>query len=271
MTQEGNRFSLDQAYPGVSERVSTQIRLAKDDSIFEMGKSITPYVWIGLFCFICLFGGNGHAQGSNELNIMHLDAFRDSISRSVVMVLGRTEDMYRQTTTTSIGNGFCVQKKGWIVTSLHIVASVDSIAVMTWEGSSCWVRTPLRKDSEHDLALVAFKNNGATMPPPVHIGADHLSVGEEVVAISRPPQGCISISTGCVTGVNIPFVWGNGSHGEGIEFTAPIYHGYSGSPVANMSGEIVGLATGIDTATGLSYAWPAALIDSLVTSATRQE
>jgi len=136
----------------------------------------------------------------------------------------------------SRGSGFFVEADR-IVTNRHVLEGAYRAEVHSSSGSVFPVRGVLAVDAEGDIALLKID---APAPPIRALPLDKTSPqeGESVVVIGNPLGLEGSVTNGIVSAVrDIP------TFGRIIQITAPISSGSSGSPVVNMQGQVIGLAT----------------------------
>ena len=135
------------------------------------------------------------------------------------------------------GSGFFINKKGHIVTNYHVIKGAYRATVKTSSGKKYTVDGIIAKDIAVDIVKlqvnipttdICFLNLNTKVP----------SEGDSVVVIGNPLGLEASVSTGIVSGVrDMP------AFGEILQITAPISIGSSGSPVTDMKGEVIGIAT----------------------------
>jgi tetratricopeptide (TPR) repeat protein len=136
----------------------------------------------------------------------------------------------------SRGSGFFIDKDR-IVTNRHVIDGAYRAEVHLASGSNFPVKNVLAVDAEADIALLRVE------PPPNLVRALSLEraspqEGESVVVIGNPFGLEGSVTNGIVSAVrDIP------GFGRIIQITAPISPGSSGSPVVNMQGQVIGVAT----------------------------
>ena len=95
----------------------------------------------------------------------------------------------------------------------------------------------LAVDAEGDIALLRV-DAGGTQVRPLALDRTSPQEGESVVVIGNPLGLEGSVTNGIVSAVrDIP------TFGRIIQITAPISPGSSGSPVVNMQGQVIGVAT----------------------------
>jgi tetratricopeptide (TPR) repeat protein len=136
----------------------------------------------------------------------------------------------------SRGSGFFIDKDR-VVTNRHVIDGAYRAEVHLTSGSNFPVKNVLAVDAEADIALLKVE------PPPNLVRALSLErtspqEGESVVVIGNPFGLEGSVTNGIVSAVrDIP------GFGRIIQITAPISPGSSGSPVVNMQGQVIGVAT----------------------------
>src|ERR1041384_8455141 len=136
----------------------------------------------------------------------------------------------------SRGSGFFIDKDR-IVTNRHVIDGAYRAEVHLTSGSNFPVKNVLAVDAEADIALLKVE------PPPNLVRALSLErtspqEGESVVVIGNPFGLEGSVTNGIVSAVrDIP------GFGRIIQITAPISPGSSVSPVVNMQGQVIGVAT----------------------------
>src|ERR1044072_1378205 len=136
----------------------------------------------------------------------------------------------------SRGSGFFVEADR-IVTNRHVLEGAFKAEVHSSSGTVFPVKGVLAVDAEGDLALLKID---APVPPirPLQIDKTSPQEGESVVVIGNPLGLEGSVTNGIVSAVrDIP------TFGRIIQITAPISSGSSGSPVVNMQGQVIGVAT----------------------------
>lgn len=159
--------------------------------------------------------------------------------------------------TISRGSGFFVASDK-IITNRHVIEKSSRVEVHLIDGKKFTAKGVLAIDGEGDLALlqVDVPQNSAAALPLVQTAPQE---GESVVVIGNPFGLEGSVSNGIVSAVReIP------GYGKIIQITAPISPGSSGSPVVNMRGQVIGVAT-LQAAEGqsINFAVPSVRIAQL--------
>ncbi len=136
----------------------------------------------------------------------------------------------------SRGSGFFVETDR-IVTNRHVLEGAHRAEVHSSTGTVFPVRGVLAVDAEGDIALLKI-DPPATPIRPLPLDKTSPQEGESIVVIGNPLGLEGSVTNGIVSAVrDIP------TFGRIIQITAPISSGSSGSPVVNMQGQVIGIAT----------------------------
>ena len=136
----------------------------------------------------------------------------------------------------SRGSGFFVDADR-IVTNRHVLEGAYRAEVHSSTGTVFPVRGVLAVDAEGDIALLKIDAPAAQIRP-LPLDKTSPQEGESIVVIGNPLGLEGSVTNGIVSAVrDIP------TFGRIIQITAPISSGSSGSPVVNMQGQVIGIAT----------------------------
>jgi tetratricopeptide (TPR) repeat protein len=160
-------------------------------------------------------------------------------------------------TTLARGSGFFVAPDR-IITNRHVIERAARVEVHLMDGKKFPVRGVIAVDGEGDLALLKVdipKHLAISLPIIRAVPQE----GESIVVIGNPFGLEGSVSNGIVSAVREI-----SGYGKIIQITAPISPGSSGSPVVNMFGQVIGVAT-LQAAEGqsLNFAVPAERISQL--------
>jgi tetratricopeptide (TPR) repeat protein len=161
----------------------------------------------------------------------------------------------------SRGSGFFIAVDR-VVTNRHVIDNAFRAEVHSYNGSVYPVRGVIAVDAEGDLALLRVE-----APPnqvrPLLLDKTSPQEGESVVVIGNPFGLEGSVTNGIVSAVrDIP------TFGRIIQITAPISPGSSGSPVVNMQGQVIGVATlQITGGQSVNFAIPSERISQLQSGA----
>ncbi len=149
-----------------------------------------------------------------------------------------------------LGSGFVFDKKGHIITNAHVVDNAKKVVVTFLDGRS-YNAEIIGTDQFTDLAVIKV-NADLTLLHPLPLGdSSNLKVGEAIAAIGNPFGLSGSMTSGIVSQLGRLLPSGLGySIPDVIQTDAAINPGNSGGPLLNMRGEIVGINTAIQSATG---------------------
>ena len=159
--------------------------------------------------------------------------------------------------TVARGSGFFIAPDR-IITNRHVIERAARVEIHLLDGKKFPVRGVLAVDGEGDLALLQVDVPRAlAIPLPVVRAVPQ--EGESIVVIGNPYGLEGSVSNGIVSAVREI-----SGYGKIIQITASISPGSSGSPVVNMAGQVIGIAT-LQAAEGqnLNFAVPAERISQL--------
>ena len=153
--------------------------------------------------------------------------------------------------TLARGSGFFVAADR-VITNRHVIEKAARVEIHLLNGKKFTAKGVLAIDGEGDLALLQVDvPRGMAGPLPIVRAVPQ--EGESIVVIGNPFGLEGSVSNGIVSAVREI-----SGYGKIIQITAPISPGSSGSPVVNMGGQVIGVAT-LQAAEGqsLNFAVPA--------------
>lgn len=164
----------------------------------------------------------------------------------------------------SLGSGFIIDPKGYVITNNHVVEEAEEISV-TLTDNSKYKATVVGRDKKTDLALL--KVEAKKDLPAVTMGdSDAMRVGDWVIAIGNPfglggsvTQGIISARQRSINA---------GPFDDFLQTDAPINRGNSGGPLFNTKGEVIGINSAIFSpsggSVGIGFAIPTALAKPVI-------
>jgi serine protease Do len=163
----------------------------------------------------------------------------------------------------SLGSGFIVDPRGYIITNNHVVEKADKIFVKLSTDPEGFQGRPgkvVGVDKDTDLAVVKITT---TEPlPTVKMGnSDAGQVGDWVIAIGSPFALTQTVTAGIVSAKNRTIEKGAaGQFQHFIQTDAAINPGNSGGPLVNMADQVIGVNTAILTQSagyeGIGFAMP---------------
>ena len=191
-----------------------------------------------------------------------IDIFEKS-EESIVQV-----SVLRGESDGGMGSGFVYSDEGYVITNQHVVQDAEKVMITFLDGEA-YIGNVVGSDRDLDIAVVKVEPTNTYLQP-IKIGdSSELKVGEKIAAIGNPFGLSGSMTSGIVsqmgrllpqeTGYSIPDV---------IQTDAAINPGNSGGPLINMKGEVVGINTAIQSATGefsgIGFAVPSNTVKKVV-------
>ena len=189
---------------------------------------------------------------SIELSIPQIISF-------VKPLIVKIETFDEDNNSIGVGSGFFINSKGHIVSNLHVFKGAKRAKVKTYFGTYD-VEKYLAFNKKSDIIKFRTKFKGPDFRRnKIKIGISNPKIGEKIVSVGNPLGLDLSASDGIVSAIREqkPF-------GTVIQITAPISPGSSGSPVINLKGEIVGIATfQMKQGQNLNFAIPISVVTKL--------
>ncbi len=183
----------------------------------------------------------------------------ERLRRSTVQVWnGRVSSGRGSSGRRSSGSGVIWDASGVIVTNAHVVRSGD-IAVELWDGRAAPARLD-RRDDWRDLAILRVE--AGPLEPAAFGDSSRVRPGELVIAVGNPMGFTGALSTGIVHGVGpVPGMGGQ----PFIQTTVRLAPGNSGGPLADASGNVIGINAAIASG-GVGLAVPVNAVRRLLTA-----
>jgi len=210
-------------------------------------------------------GGQGQGPGQGQNNFQ--DFFNRFFGGQMPDQDGGDDGQVRE----SLGSGFIVDPKGYIITNNHVIEKADKIFVkLSTDPDSQDLGRPARvigTDKATDLAVIKIDSSSPLST--VKLGnSDQVQVGDSVEAIGSPFALAQTVTAGIISAKNRtiePGVAGQFQHF--IQTDAAINPGNSGGPLLNMNGEVIGVNTAIYTQSagyqGIGFAMPSNTVISV--------
>ena len=249
---------LVQMYPEVRKGVQprrtgpslerTQEMAEKALSFLE--KSVSGHrILIPGFAFLFMITGFSAALGQENLP----DLIK-KVEPSIVVILTFNQAGKQM----GQGTGFFISKNGDVISNHHVLQGASRSRIKLSSGEEFAVKRVVAEDPEGDLVRISVDIPEERVTP-LSISPETPRVGEKVLVIGTPLGLDQTVSDGIVSAIReIP------DFGRIMQMTAPISPGSSGSPVLNMKGDVVGIATFLLVAgQNLNFAVPAERISTL--------
>lgn len=179
---------------------------------------------VAFICFIAFVTTTDAQEGLPDLFAR--------IKPSVVSIIAYDKEKKR----IARGSGFCVATNQ-IVTNKHVIEDAFSIEIHTSDNRTYKVLKTISVDETGDLALLETESLDSKVKPLVLANYSPRE-GDKIIVVGNPLGLEGSVSDGIVSAFRT-----TRDLGKLIQITAPISPGSSGSPVINLEGEVVGVAT----------------------------
>jgi len=164
--------------------------------------------------------------------------------------------------TRSLGSGFIIDPKGYVVTNNHVVEGADKIKVILVGGKE-YQATVKGRDPKTDLALIQIVKPPADLPFLQMGDSDAIQVGDWVMAVGNPFGLGHTVTQGIISAKGR--VIGAGPYDNFLQTDASINPGNSGGPLLNLKGEVIGINTAIlASGQGIGFATPSNIAKSII-------
>lgn len=177
--------------------------------------------------------------------------------------------------SSALGSGFVWDKNGDIVTNNHVVDGASKIQVTFSDGTTV-PATLVGNDPYSDLAVIKVDVSTDMLNPVTMANSTLVKVGEIAIAIGNPYGFEGSMTVGNVSGLgrDLPSSQADQSSGatysipEIIQTDASINPGNSGGVLVNDQGQVIGVTSAIESASGsnsgIGFAIPAEIVSKVV-------
>jgi tetratricopeptide (TPR) repeat protein len=156
-----------------------------------------------------------------------------SVQQSVVTVQTFDENM----TATGLGTGFFINEKGHLITNYHVLDGAFAANVKTAGGKTFSVDLMLAENQSVDLVKVAVDVPRGSVDG-IGVTGDVPAIAERIIVVGSPLGLEQTVSEGIVSAIReLP------GSGKIFQMSAPIARGSSGSPVINLSGQVIGVVS----------------------------
>ena len=217
------------------------------------------------------------SNGNHLETVGEVTSIEKTSNFSLTEIFERTEESVVQVNIRSdnainnrgnMGSGFVYKDDGYIITNHHVVDNAERVTITFLDGES-YIAKIIGTDADLDIAVLKVEI-GSTYLQPIPIGdSSHLKVGEPIAAIGNPFGLSGSMTSGIISQIGRLLPQDSGySIPDVIQTDAAINPGNSGGPLLNMKGEVVGMNTAIQSATGeftgVGFAVPSNTIKKVV-------
>lgn len=157
------------------------------------------------------------------------------------------------------GTGFIVTNDGQALTNSHVIDNAQSIKVLLKDGTK--VNAKLAGQDVHSDLAVLHTEIPSHKVQVARLGdSDSVRPGDPIIAIGSPFGFEHSVSHGIISGTDRTYQMSDRSIFGLLQTDAPINPGNSGGPLLDSSGEVIGIATMIQSpvpgSVGVGFAIP---------------
>ncbi len=151
------------------------------------------------------------------------------------------------------GSGSIIDKRGYILTNVHVIADATKIYVSLFDGTQ-YEAEVVGTDLDSDLAVIKFTPPAGMELKTIAFGdSSGLKVGQRVIAIGNPFGLERTMTTGIVSGLGRPIQNSNNRIiRDMVQTDAAINPGNSGGPLLDTNGKMIGINTMIQSSSGSS-------------------
>ena len=151
------------------------------------------------------------------------------------------------------GSGSIIDKRGYILTNVHVIADATKIYVSLFDGTQ-YEAEVVGTDLDSDLAVIKFTPPAGMELKTIAFGdSKSLKVGQRVIAIGNPFGLERTMTTGIVSGLGRPIQNSNNRIiRDMVQTDAAINPGNSGGPLLDTTGKMIGINTMIQSSSGSS-------------------
>jgi len=151
----------------------------------------------------------------------------------------------------SLGSGIIVDRRGYIVTNVHVVATAVNVNVITFSFErKAYPAMIVRKDVVNDIAILKIEPD-SPLPTAILGDSDMIQVADKVMTVGAPFGLEQTVTAGIISDDSRNLVIDGQVYEEMIQTDAAINRGNSGGPLVNISGEVIGINTAIYAPTGV--------------------
>lgn len=173
--------------------------------------------------------------------------------------------------SSRLGSGFVYDKEGRIITNHHVVADAKEVDVRFIDGNIYSAKV-IGSDPFNDIAVLQISDDFSdeNLFPLLLGDSSQLEVGEPVIAVGNPYGLSDTMTSGIISqkGRLLPNQASGFSISNVIQTDAAINPGNSGGPLLDMSGNVIGINTAIQSMTGefsgIGFAIPSNTVKKVV-------
>ena len=239
--------------------------------------SISVFIIFTVLFIIPVESDETTIQMQNQIDAINNIILTESKTLSLIEIFEKSEPGVVRVNTQrnqtindvgGVGSGFVFDKKGHIITNAHVIEDSTKTVVTFLDGRS-YNAEIIGIDQYTDIGVIKVNADLKLLQPLTLGDSSNLQVGEPITAIGNPFGLSGSMTSGIISQMGRLLPQDSGySIPDVIQTDAAINPGNSGGPLLNMKGEVVGMNTAIQSATGeftgVGFAVPSNTIKKVV-------
>lgn len=241
------------------EAIKTELVSAPDEDILETN---TPMLQV--------IDNNSNYTLDESQNISVYERCNEAVVNITTQVMGYDWFLEPVVTSSGSGSGSIIDRRGYIVTNVHVIENATTINISLADGST-YPGKVIGKDVESDIAVIKFDPPDGVELKTIAFGStENLKVGQKVIAIGNPFGFERTMTTGIISGLGRPIQESkNVIIRNMIQTDAAINPGNSGGPLLDSQGRMIGINTMIysnsGSSAGIGFAVPISTAKRVVT------
>ncbi len=186
-------------------------------------------------------------------NISVYERCNEAVVNITTQVMGYNWFYEPVVTQSGSGSGSIIDKRGYVITNVHVIENASTITISLADGSS-YEGHVIGQDKESDIAVLKFDPPSTVELKTISFGdSTNLKVGQKVIAIGNPFALERTMTTGIISGLGRPIQEStNVIIRDMIQTDAAINPGNSGGPLLDSQGRMIGINTIIYSSSGSS-------------------
>ena len=239
----------------VTEVVNQDDGLAAEQPLDDAVENSVEFLEQNPASIISVAGGNG-TSGYTQEEVQNINVY--SLCNEAVVNINTQVTAYDWFLQPYVqdggsGSGSIIDKRGYILTNVHVIADATKIYVSLFDGTQ-YEAEVVGTDLDSDLAVIKFTPPAGMELKTIAFGdSTSLKVGQRVIAIGNPFGLERTMTTGIVSGLGRPIQNSNNRIiRDMVQTDAAINPGNSGGPLLDTSGKMIGINTMIQSSSGSS-------------------
>ena len=195
---------------------------------------------------------NNYTQDEAQ-NISVYEKCNEAVVNITTQTMGYDWFLEPVVTSSGSGSGSIIDKRGYVVTNVHVIENASKITISLADGST-YDGKVIGQDKESDIAVLKFEPASGVELKTIAFGdSGNLKVGQKVIAIGNPFALERTMTTGIISGLGRPIQEStNVIIRNMIQTDAAINPGNSGGPLLDNQGRMIGINTIIYSNSGSS-------------------